>query len=379
MNASTLAEAEPIAATAQTDVLRQMVQYLAQRLIEVDVQGRCGASYDEKSAKRQNSRNGYRDHTWDTRAGGVELKIPKLRQGSYYPEFLDRRRTAEKALIAVVQEACVQKISARSADDLAKALRMSCVPKSQVSQLCSEVDVRVAAFLNRPIVGEWPYLWINTLRAKVPDGDNTVHLRVLVAAGANSEGRREVLGLKVGASTSEPVVTEFLQGLVGRGLQGVQLVISDRHAAIKGAAARALKARWQCCRVDFMRDALALVDKAQRPAVSRIIGTVFAQASPVRTLAQWDWVIGHLSAKFPKVAALMDATRPDLLAFMSFPNAHWAELCRANPLELPEQAEPAAPQRGKSAGQRRTDRAALRRDDAHTPGQAPPGAQNNSD
>lgn len=379
MNDSASAVAEPIAATAQIDVLRQMVQYLAQRLIEVDVQGRCGASYDEKSTKRQNSRNGYRDHTWDTQAGSVELKIPKLRQGSYYPEFLDRRRTAEKALIAVIQEACVQKISPGSADDLAKALRMSCVPKSQVSQLCGEVDERVAAFLNRPIEGEWPYLWINTLRAKAPAGERSVQVRVMVAVGANIQGRREVLGLKVGASNSEPAVTEFLQGLVGRGLKGVQLVTSDRHAGIKAAAATALQARWQCCRVDFMRDALAFVDKAQRPAVSRIIGTVFAQASPVRTLAQRDWVTAHLSIKFPKVAALMDATGHDLLAFMSFPQAHWAELCRANPLELPDQAEPAAPQRGKNAGRRRTDPATRQRDDAHASGQASPAAQNHPD
>ncbi len=379
MNANTSAVAEPVSATAHIDVLRQMVQYLAQRLIEVDVQGRCGASYDEKSAKRQNSRNGYRDHTWDTQAGSVELKIPKLRQGSYYPEFLDRRRTAEKALIAVVQEACVQKISPRSADDLAKALRMSCVPKSQVSQLCEEVDERVAAFLNRPIDGEWPYLWINTLRAKVPAGEGSVHIRVMVAVGANTKGRREVLGLKVGASTSEPAVTKFLQGLVGRGLKGVQLVTSDRHSGIKGATATVLQARWQCCRVDFMRDALALVEKAQRPAMSRIIGTVFAQTTPVRTLAQRDWVTGHLSVKFPKVAALIEATGHDLLAFMSFPQAHWAELCRANPLELPEQAETAAPQRGKGAGRRRTDSAPRRRDDFNSSDQVSPQAQPNAD
>ena len=198
---------------ADVDVLRQMVQFMAQRLMEIDVDGRCGAGYDEKSAERINSRNGYRDRTWETRAGAVELKIPKLRQGSYFPEFLEPRRTAEKALTAVIQEAYIKGISTRSVDDLVKALGMTGVSKSQVSRLCGELDEQVGAFLKRTLEGDWPYLWIDATYVKTREAGRIVSVAVIVAVGVNTEGQREVLGLKVGASEAEPFWTEFLRSL----------------------------------------------------------------------------------------------------------------------------------------------------------------------
>jgi putative transposase len=208
MTTATMALTELAEKGADIDVLRQMVQFMSQRLMELDVEGRCGAGYDEKNPERLNSRNGYRERTWDTRAGSVELKIPKLRQGSYFPEFLEPRRTAEKALTAVIQEAYVQGISTRSVDDLVKALGMSGVSKSQVSRLCGELDERVGAFLNRQIEGDWPYLWIDATYVKTREAGRIVSVAVIVAVGVNTEGQREVLGLKVGASEAEPFWTD---------------------------------------------------------------------------------------------------------------------------------------------------------------------------
>lgn len=202
MTNATMALTELAEKGADIDVLRQMVQFMAQRLMEIDVDARCGAGYDERSAERINSRNGYRERTWDTRAGSVDLKIPKLRQGSYFPEFLEPRRTAEKALTAVIQEAYVHGISTRSVDDLVKALGMSGVSKSQVSRLCGELDERVGAFLNRPIEGDWPYLWIDATYVKTREAGRIVSVAVIVAVGVNTDGQREVLGAPVKPSRS---------------------------------------------------------------------------------------------------------------------------------------------------------------------------------
>jgi len=320
MTASTIALTELAEKGADVDVLRQMVQFMAQRLMEIDVEGRCGAGYDEKSAERTNSRNGYRDRTWETRAGAVELKIPKLRQGSYFPEFLEPRRTAEKALTAVIQEAYIKGISTRSVDDLVKAMGMSGVSKSQVSRLCGELDEQVGAFLNRTLEGDWPYLWI-------------VSVAVIVAVGVNTEGQREVLGVKVGPSEAEPFWTEFLRSLNRRGLRGVKLVISDSHEGIKAAASKVLKATWQRCRVHFMRNALAFANKTQRRMVSAAIGTVFVQDTPETAKTQWRSVADQFRDKMPKLATCMDTAENDVLAFMTFPRAHWAQIYSTNPLE----------------------------------------------
>ncbi len=333
MTASTIALAELAEKGADVDVLRQMVQFMAQRLMEIDVEGRCGAACDEKSAERTNSRNGYRERTWETRADSVELKIPKLRQGSYFPEFLEPRRTAEKALTAVIQEAYIKGISTRSVDDLVKALGMSGVSKSQVSRLCVELDEQVGAFLNRTLEGDWPYLWIDATYVKTREAGRIVSVAVIVAVGVNTEGQREVLGVKVGASEAEPFWTELLRSLNRRGLRGVKLVISDSHEGIKAAASKVLKATWQRCRVHFMRNALAYANKTQRRMVSAAIGTVFVQETAEAARKQWRSVADQFREKLPKLAACMDEAVNDVLAFMTFPRAHSAQIYSTNPLE----------------------------------------------
>lgn len=282
MTKAMMALSELAEKTPDADVLRQMIQFVAQRMMELDVEGLCGAGYDVKSAERLNSRNGFRDRPWETRAGTVELRIPKLRQGSYFPPFLEARRTAEKALAAVIQEAYVQGVSTRSVDELVKALGMSGISKSQVSRLCAEIDERVGAFLNRPIEGDWPYLWIDATYVKVREAGRIVSVAVIIATGVNSDGVREVLGMAVGPSEAEPFWTSFLRTLMRRGLRGVKLVISDAHEGLKAAAARVLKAAWQRCRVHFMRNALAHAAKGQRQMVAALIRTAFAQDSEAR-------------------------------------------------------------------------------------------------
>ena len=334
MTNPTLALAELAEKGADVDVLRQMVQFMAQRLMELDVEVRCGAGYDEKApAARLNSRNGYRERLWDTRAGSVELKIPKLRRGSYFPEFLEPRRTAEKALAAVIQEAYIQGISTRSVDELVKALGMSGVSKSEVSRLCAELDERVTAFLERPIEGDWPYLWIDATYVKTREAGRIVSVAVIVAVGVNTDGQRQVLGMKVGASEAEPFWTEFLRSLMRRGLRGVKLVISDSHEGIKAAIAKVLKATWQRCRVHFMRNALAHAAKTQRRMVSAAIATVFAQDSAKDAHAQWQVVADQLRGKFAKIGDLMDRAEHEVLAYMDFPRAHWLQIHSTNPLE----------------------------------------------
>ena len=315
------------------DMLRQMVQFMAQRLMDMDVESLCGAAYDEKSAERLNSRNGFRDRSWETRTGTVALKIPKLRQGSYFPGFLEPRRTAEKALAAVIQEAYVHGVSTRSVDDLVKAMGMTGISKSQVSRLCGELDERVGAFLNRPIEGDWPYLWIDATYVKAREAGSIVSVAVIVAVAVNTEGQRQVIGMKVGPSEAETFWTEFLRSLMRRGLRGVKLVISDAHLGIKAAAAKVLKATWQRCRVHFMRNALAHANKTQRRMVSATIATVFAQDSAETAHAQWRAVADQLRGKLPKLGALMDGAEDEVLSYMNFPRAHWLQIHSTNPLE----------------------------------------------
>ena len=209
--------------------LREMIGFAATRLMELESESLCGAGHGERSDARRNHRNGYRDRDWETRAGTVELRIPKLRRGSYFPGFLEPRRMAEKALTAVVQEAYVQGVSTRSVDDLVQAMGMSGISKSQVSRLCAEIDEKVKAFLNRPIEGDWPYLWIDATYLKVRQNGRIVSVAVIITVGVNSDGRREVLGMDIGPSEAEPFWTAFLRKLGRRGLRGVKLVISDVH------------------------------------------------------------------------------------------------------------------------------------------------------
>ena len=326
--------AELVEKGSDADVLREMIQFVCQRMMELDVEGLCNAAHGERNpAERKNMRNGYRDRTWETRAGAIPLRLPKLREGSYFPGFLEPRRTSEKALAAVVQEAYVQGISTRSVDALVKAMGMSGISKSQVSRLCEEIDEKVNAFRERPIEGDWPYLWIDATYVKVREAGRIVSVAVIIAVGVNADGRREVLGLQVGASEAEPFWTGFLRSLMRRGLRGVKLVISDSHEGLKAAVAKVLKATWQRCRVHFMRNVLATVPKGQRRVVSALIGTIFAQETAEAAHTQWRTVADQLRPRFPKAAQTMDLAEHDVLAHMDFPKDHRTKLHSTNPLE----------------------------------------------
>lgn len=315
------------------DIVRDMIGFVAQRLMELDVDNRCGAGHGERTDARTNSRNGFRDRQWDTRAGSVVLRIPKLRTGSYFPPFLEPRRTAEKALAAVIQEAYVQGISTRSVDDLVQAMGMSGISKSQVSRLCAEIDERVQTFLHRPIEGDWPYLWIDATYLKVRQAGRIVSVAAIIAIGANSDGRREVLGMQVGASEAEPFWTDFLRSLTRRGLRGVKLVIADAHEGLKAAVRKVISATWQRCRVHFMRNVLVHAPAGQRRMVSALIATIFAQETEPAARDQWRIVADQLRERFPKIARVMDDAEDDVLAHMGFPKEHWSKIHSTNPLE----------------------------------------------
>ncbi len=313
--------------------LREMIGFAAERLMALETESLCGAGPGERSPDRRNQRNGYRERDWETRAGTVELRIPKLRRGSYFPAFLEPRRLAEKALTAVIQEAYVQGISTRSVDDLVRAMGLEGISKSQVSRLCGEIDERVQTFLGRPIEGEWPYVWLDATYVKARRDHHIVSVAVIVAVGVNADGRREVLGMTVGHSEAEPFWVEFLRTLARRGLRGVKLVTSDAHEGLKAAIAKVLGATWQRCRVHFMRNALAYAGKTQRRIVSAWIGTAFAQDDAAAARKQWREVADQARPRVPKLAALMDEAETDVLAYMGFPAQHRVKLHSTNPLE----------------------------------------------
>jgi putative transposase len=319
--------------TADTDFLREMIGFTAQRLMELEVETLTGAVHGSRAADRLTHRNGYRERDWETRAGTVELRIPKIRKGSYFPGFLEPRRMSEKALTAVIQEAYVQGVSTRSVDDLVQAMGMTGISKSQVSRLCGEIDERVNTFLNRPLEGDWPYLWLDATYVKVRQAGRIVSVAVIIAVGVNGDGRREVLGMTIGASEAETFWTEFLRTLARRGLRGVKLVISDAHEGLKAAIAKVLHATWQRCRVHTMRNLLAHAGRQGRGVASAFIATAFAQEDATAAKAQWRKVADQLRPKLPKLAACMDEAEADVLAYMDFPAAHRTKLHSTNPLE----------------------------------------------
>lgn len=318
---------------ADGDLVREMLAFAASRIMEAEVETQTGAAKGARSPLREVQRNGYRDRDWDTRAGRIPLEIPKLRKGSYLPSFLEPRRTAEKALVAVIQEAYVQGISTRSVDDLVKAMGAGGMSKSQVSRLCAEIDERVNTFLSRPLEGAWPYLWLDATYVKVREGGRIISRAVIVAVAVNEDGKREVLGVATGPSEAETFWTDFLRSLADRGLRGVKLVIADDHKGLRAAARRVFSATHQRCRVHWMRNALAHAPAKQRTAVAAMLKTIFAQESKADAEAQWDTVADALREKQDKLGTFMDASRDDVLAYMDFPREHWTQIASTNPLE----------------------------------------------
>ena len=317
----------------EADFLRTIAETVLQMLMEADVESVIGAGRHERSAERLNWRNGYRERSLDTRLGSLSLKIPKLRQGSYFPPFLEARKTTEKALVAVIQEAWIGGISTRRVDELVQAMGLAGISKSQVSKLCKDIDERVNAFLNRPVEGEWPYLWLDATYLKVREGGRIVPVAAIIAMAANTDGRREIIGLGIGPSEAETFWAGFLKTLVKRGLKGVKLVISDAHEGLKAAAQRVIGAPWQRCRVHFMRNALAHVGKGQHTVVAAAIRQAFLQTDAKAAAEVWRHVADQLRPRFAKLAALMDEAEHDVLAYMQCPPQHRVKLHSTNPLE----------------------------------------------
>ncbi len=315
------------------DFLRAVAEAVLQLLMEADVEGLIGAGRHERTAERQTYRNGYRERALDTRLGSLQLRIPKLRQGAYFPPFLEPRKTSEKALVAVIQEAWIGGVSTRRVDDLVQAMGLAGISKSTVSKLCKEIDERVQAFLGRPLEGEWPYLWLDATYLRQREGGRIVAVAAIIAVAVDSEGRREIVGLHIGPSEAEAFWSTFLKGLVKRGLKGVKLVVSDAHEGLKAAIRRVLGATWQRCRVHWLRNALAYVPKGQQSMVAAAIRQVFLQPDRETAHQTFRHVADQLRPRWPKLAAFMDESEHDVLAHMGFPAQHRAKLHSTNPLE----------------------------------------------
>ncbi len=325
--------AELLQKAGDGDFLRMVAEAVLQLLMEADVEGQIGAGRYERSGERATWRNGYRDRTLDTRLGQLQLRIPKLRQGSYFPPFLEPRKTSEKALLAVIQEAWIGGVSTRRVDDLVQAMGLSGISKSTVSKLCKDIDERVSGFLERRLEGEWPYLWLDATYLRQREGGRIVSVAAIIAVAVNAEGRREIVGLHIGPSEAETFWADFLKSLLKRGLRGVKLVISDAHEGLKAGIARVLKAGWQRCRVHWMRNALAYVPKAQATMVAAALRQAFLQPDQASAHATWRHVADQFRPRFPKLAALMDDSEHDVLAYMAFPVQHRVKLHSTNPLE----------------------------------------------
>jgi putative transposase len=317
-----------------TDFLREGVRVLSEALMELEVSQHVGAERYEHSPTRMGMRNGYRERQWDTRVGSIALHVPRVRDGSYYPSLLEPRTRAERALVAVVQEAYVQGVSTRRVDDLVQALGMTGISKSQVSRLCQALDQEVERFRTRRLEGPYPYTWLDATFVKVRDGGRVVSQAIVIAIGVRQSGEREVLGLDVGPSEDGAFWLAFLRSLVARGLTGVQLVISDAHQGLKGAIAAVLTgASWQRCRVHFVRNCLGLVPKAASQMVAATIRTVFVQPDVPSARETWRRVADGFRPRYPRLATLLDEAEADVLAYLVFPPEHWRQIWSNNPLE----------------------------------------------
>jgi putative transposase len=321
---------------ADVDLLREMVKVFAEQLMGAEVDSVCGADYGERSSERMNRRNGYRERPWDTRTGTIELAVPKLRTGTYFPDWLlEPRRRAERALVAVVAECYVRGVSTRRVDGLIKTLGIEGISKSRVSEMAKDLDEMVAAFRNRPLDGgPYTYVWIDALTQKVREAGRIQSVAALVATGVNAAGYREILGLDLVTSEDGAGWTAFCRGLVARGLAGVRLVISDAHPGLKDAIASTLPgASWQRCRTHFLRNLLTKVPKSAGPFVATLVRSIFMQPDADAVWAQFHRVIEQLEERFPAAAEMLEAAGPEILAFTSFPFAHWKQIWSNNPQE----------------------------------------------
>jgi putative transposase len=322
--------------TDVTDRVRSATETLYQELIDAEAAAVIGAGKYERTDDRTTQRNGTRARTLSTTAGDLELRIPKLRRGSFFPSLLERRRRVDQALFAVVMEAYLHGVSTRKVDDLVKALGAdSGISKSEVSRICADLDLEIGAFTGRDLGAmDFPYVFLDATYCKARVNHRVVSQAIVVAVGVAADGRREVLGFDVGDTESEPFWTAFLRSLKDRGLGGVQLVISDAHTGLKAAIGTTLQgSAWQRCRVHFMRNVLAVVPKGNSEMVASIIRTIFAQPDIKHVRAQFDEVARMLERSHPKVGAMLDDAKEDLLAFTGFPAKHWRQIWSTNPLE----------------------------------------------
>ncbi|GAA4638950.1 IS256-like element IS1081 family transposase [Actinoallomurus vinaceus] len=313
-----------------------MVKTMAEALMSAEADALCGAEYGQRSGERVNRRNGYRERDWDTRAGTIELAIPKLRSGSYFPDWLlERRRRAEQALVSVVATSYLLGVSTRRVDKLVDQLGIKHISKSQVSQMSKVLDDQVTAFRNRALdAGPYSFVWMDALTQKVREGGRTVNVHVLVATGVNADGHREILGVEVTSAEDGAGWLAFLRGLVARGLSGVQLVISDAHRGLVEAIAATLPgAAWQRCRTHYLRNLLTKVPKSAQPWVATLVRTIFDQPAAEEVAAQHARVVASLEAKYPDAAVHLDEARDDLLAFTAFPREIWRQIWSNNPQE----------------------------------------------
>lgn len=315
------------------DVLRESLAWFVRELMEAEVTQQIGAGLHEKAPERTAHRNGYRERAWQTRAGEIELAIPRLRSGSYFPSFLEPRSRSEQALVAVVQEAYVNGVSTRKVDRLVTQLGLAGISKSAVSRLCAGLDEQVRCFRERPLEGAYPYLWLDAKVERVREPGGVRSKALVVAYGVHESGRREVIGIDVGEAETEAFWREFLRSLRARGLSGVQLCVSDAHEGLKSAIAKVLGSPWQRCTVHFLRDMLGHCGKAQQPMIATAIRQIFAAADALEARERLADVVEALGERAPKVARLLTAAEEELLAFMSFPTEHWSKLRSTNPLE----------------------------------------------